>query len=74
VGTEIGWTSPAEAVKVVEAVARRSSIPLELKQFPWSADHYLATGETMPPGAYEDLAANYDAVFMGAFGDPRIPT
>jgi 3-isopropylmalate dehydrogenase len=72
-GDGIGVDVTREAVKVVEAVARRSSIPLELKQFPWSADHYLATGETMPPGAYEDLAANYDAVFMGAFGDPRIP-
>ncbi len=26
----------------------------------------------MPPGGYDDLAS-YDAIFMGAFGDPRIP-
>jgi 3-isopropylmalate dehydrogenase len=72
-GDGIGVDVTAEAVKVVEAVARRFSIPLEMKHFPWSADHYLATGETMPPGAYEDLSTHYDAVFMGAFGDPRIP-
>ena len=72
-GDGIGVDVTAEAVKVLEAVAKRSSLPIETKQFPWSADHYLATGETMPPGAYEDLAANYDAIFMGAFGDPRVP-
>jgi len=26
----------------------------------------------MPPGGYEDLR-KYDAIFMGAFGDPRVP-
>jgi len=72
-GDGIGVDVTAEAVKVLEAVARKSSLPLKMNKFPWSADHYLATGETMPPGAYEDLAANYDAIFMGAFGDPRIP-
>jgi 3-isopropylmalate dehydrogenase len=72
-GDGIGVDVTREAVKVLEAVARSSSLPLETRQFPWSADHYLATGETMPPGAHEDLAANYDAIFMGAFGDPRVP-
>ncbi|HKA36101.1 MAG TPA: 3-isopropylmalate dehydrogenase [Thermoanaerobaculia bacterium] len=72
-GDGIGVDVTAEAVKVLEAAASRSSIPLEMNHFPWSADHYLSTGETMPPGAYEDLSANYDAIFMGAFGDPRIP-
>ena len=72
-GDGIGVDVTREAVKVLEAVCRRRALPLEMTSFPWSADHYLATGETMPPGAYEDLAANYDAIFMGAFGDPRVP-
>ena len=65
--------SPAEAAAVLEEVAAVSSIDLETVFFPWSADHYLATGVTVPPGAFDDLASNYDAIFMGAFGDPRVP-
>jgi 3-isopropylmalate dehydrogenase len=72
-GDGIGVDVTREAVKVLEAVDRRSSLSLELVTFPWSADHYLATGETIPPGAFDDLSRNFDAIFMGAFGDPRVP-
>ena len=72
-GDGIGVDVTAEAVKVLDLVCRRSGIVFEPVYFPWSADHYLATGETVPPGAFEDLARNYDAIFMGAFGDPRVP-
>ncbi len=46
---------------------------IEISLFPWGADHYLKTGETLPPGAFEMLARDFDAVLAGAFGDPRIP-
>ena len=72
-GDGIGVDVTREAVKVLELVCRRGSIPLEMTRFPWSADHYLATGETIPPGAFEEFSRNYDAIFMGAFGDSRIP-
>jgi 3-isopropylmalate dehydrogenase len=72
-GDGIGVDVTKEAVKVLEAVDRRRSLDLQLTSFPWSADHYLATGETVPPGAFDRLARDFDAVFMGAFGDPRVP-
>jgi 3-isopropylmalate dehydrogenase len=72
-GDGIGVDVTREAVKVLELVAKARSLPLETVVFPWSADHYLKTGETLPAGALEDLSANYDAIFMGAFGDPRVP-
>ena len=72
-GDGIGVDVTREAVKVLEAVDRRSPLSLELVSFPWSADHYLATGETIPPGAFDELSRNFDAIFMGAFGDPRVP-
>ena len=72
-GDGIGVDVTREAMKALEEASRRRSIPLEMIQFPWSADHYLKTGETIPRGAFEDLSANYDAIFMGAFGDPRVP-
>ena len=72
-GDGIGVDVTREAVRVLEHLDARHSLSLELVSFPWSADHYLATGETIPPGAFDDLARNYDAIFMGAFGDPRVP-
>lgn len=71
-GDGIGVDVTAEAVKVLERVSRLRDLPLELKFFPWSADHYLRTGETVPPGGFEALAS-HDAILMGAFGDPRVP-
>ena len=72
-GDGIGVDVTREAVRVLEDVARRKGFEAELTSFPWSADHYLATGETVPPGAFEMLTRDFDAVFMGAFGDPRVP-
>jgi 3-isopropylmalate dehydrogenase len=39
---------------------------------PWSADHYLATGETLPPDGYRMLREDFNAIFVGALGDPRV--
>jgi len=72
-GDGIGVDVTREAVKVLETLDRRRSLGLELVSFPWSADHYLATGETIPPGAFDELSRGFDAIFMGAFGDPRVP-
>jgi 3-isopropylmalate dehydrogenase len=72
-GDGIGVDVTAEALKVLDRVSRLRGIEIETVLFPWSADHYLKTGETVPSGAFEDLASHYDAVFMGAFGDPRVP-
>src|SRR5712691_10569198 len=72
-GDGIGVDVTREAMKVLGRVAQAASLTLETVLFPWSADHYLRTGETVPAGAWEDLSANYDAIFMGAFGDPRVP-
>jgi 3-isopropylmalate dehydrogenase len=72
-GDGIGKDVTVEAVKVLEAAAAVWDLPLELVHLPWDADRYLATGETMPPGALEDFRDNYSAIFIGAFGDPRVP-
>jgi 3-isopropylmalate dehydrogenase len=72
-GDGIGVDVTREAVKVLSAVASRRSLPLQTVFFPWGAEHYLATGETVPTGAFEDLSRHYDAILMGAFGDPRVP-
>ena len=72
-GDGIGPEVTAEAMKVVAAAAERYSLDLETVELPWSADHYLATGETLPEGALDDLRDNFHAIFIGAYGDPRVP-
>ncbi|HEX6900967.1 MAG TPA: 3-isopropylmalate dehydrogenase [Thermoanaerobaculia bacterium] len=72
-GDGTGKDVTAEAVKVLEAAAETWDLPLELVHLDWDADRYLATGETLPKGALEDFRDNYSAVFIGAYGDPRVP-
>jgi 3-isopropylmalate dehydrogenase len=62
----------AEAVKVIEAVGQKFGRTLELEHLPWSADYYLQTGVTIPPNGYDTLRS-FDAIFIGALGDPRVP-
>jgi 3-isopropylmalate dehydrogenase len=45
---------------------------VELHELPWGADHYLATGQTVPANGY-DLLRSFDAILIGALGDPRVP-
>ncbi|HUP43145.1 MAG TPA: 3-isopropylmalate dehydrogenase [Thermoanaerobaculia bacterium] len=72
-GDGIGKDVTAEAVKVLEAAAGRYALPLELVHLPWDADRYLETGETLPAGALDELRDDYSAIFIGAYGDPRVP-
>ncbi len=44
---------------------------MQLEHLPWSADHYLKTGETLPANGYQ-LLREFDAIFVGALGDPRV--
>ncbi|MEM7583624.1 MAG: 3-isopropylmalate dehydrogenase [Acidobacteriota bacterium] len=72
-GDGIGPEVTDEAVKVIEAAAERFDLSLELVELPWNADRYLDTGETLPDGALDDFRDNYAAIFIGAYGDPRVP-
>jgi 3-isopropylmalate dehydrogenase len=72
-GDGIGRDVTAEAMKILRAVTAASGRTLDLEMLPYGADHYLATGETIPPGGYTRLRDEYDAIFIGAVGDPRVP-
>jgi 3-isopropylmalate dehydrogenase len=66
-GDGIGREVIAQATKVLSAVGA-----LELHELPWSADYYLQTGVTIPPDGYDTLRS-FDAILIGALGDPRVP-
>ena len=72
-GDGIGKDVTAEAVKVLEVAAERWSLPLEFVHFPYDADYFLETGTSMPPGQMQVFRDEYAAIYIGAYGDPRIP-
>jgi len=72
-GDGIGKDVTAEAVKAIEAVGDVYGQRFELEHLPYGADHFLETGISMPPGGHALLAKEFDAIFVGALGDPRVP-
>ncbi|HUL99650.1 MAG TPA: 3-isopropylmalate dehydrogenase [Mycobacterium sp.] len=66
-GDGIGRDVVAEVLPVLGAIGG-----LDVEELPWGAEYYLETGITVPPGGYDTLRS-FDAVFMGALGDPRVP-
>lgn len=72
-GDGIGVEVIREAVAVLEAVAAASGRPLALTPFDWGADAYLRTGVSMPKDGLAMLSENFDAILLGAMGDPRVP-
>ncbi len=71
-GDGIGVDVTREAVKVLAGAAELWGFGLELDTFDYGAERYLRTGETLPEEALARLRT-YDAILMGAFGDPRVP-
>ncbi len=72
-GDGIGIDVTKEAVKVLDVYRNLKDLPIELVHFDYGADKYLATGISMPDEQIEEFKKEYDAIFIGALGDPRIP-
>jgi 3-isopropylmalate dehydrogenase len=72
-GDGIGPEVIEQGMRVLERVNAARGLGLEFVHFGWNADEYLRTGISMPPGAMDDIRNHYAAVYLGAFGDPRVP-
>jgi len=73
-GDGIGHEVVPAAVRVLEAVAEDAGLDLLFESFDLGADRYLRDGTTLPPEVLERWRTSFDAVFMGALGDPRVPS
>lgn len=71
-GDGVGSEVMAEALPCLEW-ARSRGRRLETVPLPYGADHFLATGETLPDSAFALLRDSCDAILFGAVGDPRVP-
>ncbi|HUO15557.1 MAG TPA: 3-isopropylmalate dehydrogenase [Verrucomicrobiae bacterium] len=63
-----------EVIPQAVAVIKASGADVEFQEFDWGADRYLRDGTTVPPDGFAVLACDFDAIFVGAFGDPRVKT
>jgi 3-isopropylmalate dehydrogenase len=72
-GDGIGPEVIREALKVLDAIERKHKLGVTLETLPFGADHYLATGVTIPPAEMQRLGREFDAILLGALGDPRVP-
>src|SRR5438094_1697206 len=72
-GDGIGPEVIEAAIPVLGRAAAKHHFSLAWERLPYSADHYLKTGETLPDAAFHHLRNDVDAIFLGALGDPRVP-
>jgi len=71
-GDGIGKEVVPEGMRVVDAVSKRFGLKVEWQIFPWSCEYYKLNGHMMPPNGL-DILREFDAIFLGAIGDPSIP-
>jgi 3-isopropylmalate dehydrogenase len=71
-GDGVGPEVTAEALKALARVAGLFGVRYETTEFPFGSDHYLATGGLLSEADLETLRG-FDAILLGAIGDPRLP-
>jgi len=69
IGIDVTW----EAVKVLDCLIDLKEVDVTYQEFDYGAEKYLKTGITLPDEEVENFRTNFDAVFVGAVGDPRVP-
>lgn len=71
-GDGIGREVLPAARTVIDSACATHGIELKYETFDWSCERYLEEGAMMPPDGLDQLR-EFDAVFLGAVGDPRVP-
>ena len=70
-GDGIGPEVMAPALEVLRKVASKSGVTFRFTEAPAGANHYLATGKSMPESTVR-LCAEADAILLGACGLPSV--
>jgi tartrate dehydrogenase/decarboxylase/D-malate dehydrogenase len=69
-GDGIGPEVMAQAVRALEALAAKDGPALEMTRFDWPSTAYHAVHGRMWPEDWRDQLAAFDAILLGALGDP----
>ncbi|MFZ3578687.1 tartrate dehydrogenase [Virgibacillus sp. DJP39] len=71
-GDGIGKEVVPEALRVLDTAADiHGNIKFNYTDFPWGSDYYVEHGMMMPEDGIEQLK-EFDAIFLGAVGDPSL--
>jgi tartrate dehydrogenase/decarboxylase / D-malate dehydrogenase len=70
-GDGIGHEVVPEGIRVLEAAARSYGFSFAWRHFDWGCQTFLATGRMMPESGLDELR-HFDAIYLGAVGDPRV--
>jgi tartrate dehydrogenase/decarboxylase/D-malate dehydrogenase len=70
-GDGIGKEVTPAAMDVLTSAAEQGGFRCELTDLPWGCDYYLQTGRMLDPDGVDRLL-KFDAIFLGAIGDPRV--
>ena len=71
-GDGIGREVIPAGISVLEKAISASGARLEFVEFPWGCDFYRRTGHMMDPDGLDRLR-DFDAIYLGAIGDPAVP-
>ncbi|MFE1168823.1 3-isopropylmalate dehydrogenase [Nocardiopsis sp. NPDC058789] len=72
-GDGIGSEVVAEGLKVLEVAAARYDLAVETTEYELGARLWHRTGETLPDSVAAELR-EHEAIFLGAVGDPSVPS
>jgi len=73
-GDGIGQEVTPEGLRVLEHLSQRDNLDLQFEHFDLGAERYLRDGATLPDSDFERMRDEFDAIFLGALGDPRVPS
>ncbi len=71
-GDGVGPEVMREGLRVLHAAADRFGFSVNLTEYPFGTEHWLATEEIFPESATREIVEQ-DAILLGAIGDPRAP-
>src|SRR6266850_1164963 len=70
-GDGIGKEVIPAGIDVLNSAASHAEFKLEFTRFPWGCDFYLRHGRMMDVDAVDQLRT-FDAIYLGAIGDPKV--
>ena len=70
-GDGIGKEVIPAGIEVLKLAAEQGGFALEFTDIPWGCDYYLQHGRMLDADGVEQLL-KFDAIYLGAIGDPRV--
>jgi tartrate dehydrogenase/decarboxylase/D-malate dehydrogenase len=71
-GDGIGKEVIPAGISVVQKAAAACGARVQFVEFPWGCDFYKSHGRMMDPDGFDRLQ-EFDAIYLGAIGDPSVP-